>query len=188
MRHFALVVLCGVSSLTWAQPPQEHQHHQRHQHQAQQAHQHHQHQGDEAHAPIDYSAALAAATVQEGVQVEQCWVRLLPASVPSAGYFVIHNQTEQPLQLLAAATPNYQHVMLHEMVEVDGMVKMQSISEIEIPAQASVHFEPGGLHIMYEQPTEVLEEGQTMPLELLFADQKKVQTHCKVNSAKARSY
>lgn len=188
MRHFALAVLCGFSSLVWAQPSQEHQHHQTHQHHDHQTHPHHQHHGNEEHDPVDYSAAFATASLFEGVQVEQCWVRLLPASVPSSGYFIIHNQTQEPIELLAAATPSYQHVMLHETIEADGMAKMQHIAKIDIKAQDSVSFEPGGMHVMYEQPTGTLEVGQTMELELLFAGQKKVVAQCKVNEAKARSY
>ncbi len=186
MRHLAFAVLCACSSALWAHDSSEH--HQRHQHHHHQSHQHHQHNGQDGHTSVDYSSSFATAEILGNVKIEQCWVRLLPPNLPSAGYFVIDNQTSEPLTLIAAATPSYQHVMLHETIEEKGMSKMQDVAEIAIPAQGTVSFESGGLHAMYEQPTGTLEVGQTMDLELLFADQKKAVATCRVNAAKARSY
>lgn len=169
MRNITFAVLCGFSSLALAHGS----HHQA-------SHQHHEIK--------DYSAQLAAAKPASEVRVEQCWVRLLPSTVPSAGYFIIHNDSNEDLELIAGATPSYAHVMLHETIEEDGMAKMVMADEMVIPAKSTIEFKPGGLHAMFEQPTHNIELGQTMEMELLFANQQKVAMHCKVNPANARSY
>lgn len=140
------------------------------------------------HDSIDYSAQFAAATPAENITVEQCWVRLLPSHLPSAGYFVIHNNNDEAVEVLAAATPSYDDVMLHETVEEDGMAKMKMAESLAVPAGGSLSFTPGGLHAMFEQPTNALEVGDTMLMELLFSGEQKLSVNCKVNAAKARTF
>lgn len=173
MRYFILAALMGgFSGVSFAHEGQGH-HHASHT-----AH----------HQMVDHSQDFAVATEAEQVRLEQCWVRLLPAGIPSAGYFVIHNDSDVSLELIAGATPSYQQVMLHETIEHEGMAKMVMADKIVIPAQSSVEFKPGGLHAMYEQPTDALQVGEVMEMTVLFSNQKKVTTTCKVNSAKARHY
>ncbi|MEZ2722191.1 copper chaperone PCu(A)C [Paenalcaligenes hominis] len=169
MRNVTFAILCGFSSLALA-------------------HGGHHHDSAHHHEMVDYAAQFAAAKPAVGVRVEQCWVRLLPPTVPSAGYFVIHNDSNEELELVAGATPSYGHVMLHETIEENGMAKMVMADKMVIPAQSMVEFKPGGLHAMFEQPTQALTQGQTMDMELLFSNQKKVAMSCKVNPANARSY
>lgn len=192
MRNFTFAILCGFSSLALAQggphhPPSGHHHHHRqYQHGHHQPHQHHQH--NHAYGSNDYAADFAAAEWAAQVLVEQCWVRLLPSTVPSAGYFVIRNESAKDVELIAAATPSYEQVMLHETIEINGMAAMQNVEKIIIPAQSALEFKPGGWHAMYEQPTEDLAVGSTIDLEFLFSTKQKISTTCKVNPANARGY
>lgn len=140
------------------------------------------------HAPINYAEQFAKATPAKQVKVEQCWVRLLPASVPSAGYLTIYNQNDEAIEVLAAQSPSYGEIMLHESYEEDGMTKMRHVDQILIPAKDSLTFQPGGLHLMYEQPTGALQIGESMELTLLLSHEQKISTSCKVNPAKARSF
>lgn len=149
------------------------------------ANDHSQHHG---HDMIDHSAQFAAAKPAKNITVEHCWVRLLPSHLPSAGYFVIHNNNDEAVELLAAATPSYDEVMLHETVEEDGMAKMKMADSLSVPAQDSLSFKPGGLHAMFEQPTAALKVGDTMQMELLFDHAQKLRIECKVNPAKALTF
>lgn len=130
---------------------------------------------------------VSVATASE-LSAEQCWVRLLPSHLPSAGYVIVNNSSSEPVQLLSASSPSYDDVMLHETVEIDGMAKMQMVESITVPAQGSLSLVPGGLHLMYEQPTGALEVGDTMQLQLVFDNNQQLQVDCKVNEAKARSF
>lgn len=145
------------------------------------AHNHHHHM-------VDHSADFKQAVTADQVRVDQCWVRLLPSHIPSAGYFVIQNDQDQPLELLAGSTPSFSEVMLHETIEEDGMAKMVMADKITVPAKGSLVFKPGGLHAMYEKPTHDIKVGDTMTMTLLFANQQKVEASCKVNPANARQY
>lgn len=138
-------------------------------------------------AAVGLSAVTLSATATT-LQAEQCWVRLMPSHLPSAGYLVVHNTATEPVQLLSASSPSYDEVMLHETVEVDGMAKMQMVDKITVPAQGSLNFVPGGLHLMYEQPTATLEVGDTLQLQLVFTNNQQLQVECKVNAAKARTF
>ncbi len=171
MRKLTVMALIGFSSVAVTVLAQGHNHQHQHQHQS-----------------VDYTAQFAAATPSSTITIEQCWLRLLPSHLPSAGYFVIHNQGNEPVELLAAATPSYNDVMLHETFQENGMAKMQMVGKLSIPAQVSLSFTPGGLHAMFAQPTASLQVGDTMQMELLFAQGQKVQTDCKVNPAKARTF
>lgn len=130
----------------------------------------------------------AAATPTVPITAEQCWVRLLPSHLPSAGYLVLHNQSDEAIEVLAATSPSYDDVMLHETIEEDGMAKMQMVEHLLVPAAGKLDFTPGGLHLMFEQPTGALSVGDTMPLTLLFSGEQKLEVSCKVNEAKARSF
>lgn len=174
MRQLRLVSLFGLFSLAIAGPLYA-------------AHDaHHDHSAH--HETIDYADQFESASVNPHIQIQQCWVRLLPSHLPSAGYFVIYNNNDHLIELVAAATPSYQQVMLHKTIEVDGMTKMQMAEKIQIPAKDTLVFEPSGLHAMFEKPTSALKVGENMQIELLFSNGEKAITDCKVNSAKARSF
>ena len=50
----------------------------------------------------------------------------------------------------------------------EGMMSMQEVDEIPIPAGGSVSLEPGGYHVMLLDLTEPLEEGTTVAVTLTF--------------------
>lgn len=140
------------------------------------------------HEHIDYSKEFAAAQPAQNILVEQCWIRLMPANVPSAGYFSLTNNQKEPIELLAARTNNFELTMLHLTYEEEGMAKMKETAGITIDAGQRLNFEPGGYHVMFEEPTTMPKVGEEMDLELLFDEAQKITTTCRVNSAKARSY
>lgn len=133
---------------------------------------------------IDSDAFQPSSTVR----VEQCWVRLLPSNLPSAGYFTIYNDADQSQQLLAASTTSFHHTMLHKSFEENGMAKMAMVDSIDLPAKSVTAFKPGGLHIMYEQPTGTVQVGDEMQVTFFLSHSQKVTASCKVNAAKAREY
>jgi periplasmic copper chaperone A len=62
-----------------------------------------------------------------------------------------------------------QNVEVHESYEhEDGMIGMREVRDLEIPAQSTVRFEQGGLHIMLIQLTRQLRDGDIFELTLSF--------------------
>lgn len=105
------------------------------------------------------------------VQIVNATVRQpLPGRSVSAGYFTINNSGSQGVSLVAASSPWFEKVELHQHSYVDGMMRMQQVDTIVIAPNQSVHLQPGGLHLMLFTPKQSLEIDQQVPIELLFAD------------------
>lgn len=115
-------------------------------------------------------AACDQASVEEGLAVEDAWVRPSPmAQGNGAGYMVITNNTGQDDALLGAGADFAETVEIHETVAMEGdMMGMQPVERIDIPAGESVSLEPGGYHVMFIGVAEALREGDTVTLTLNF--------------------
>lgn len=85
--------------------------------------------------------------------------------------FVVDNRSDEADELVAAASPDARAVEVHRSeVDDDGLATMQEVDRLAIPARSQVTFEPGGLHVMLRDPSEPLEAGQTVELDLTFAE------------------
>ncbi len=147
----------------------------------------HSHQAHGQHESIP-AATFDKATLNNRVHIDQCWVRLLPGTVPSAAYFVVNNQGQDDVALIGARSPAYDDVMVHETTQKDGMSHMGHTASVAIAAGQSVSFEPGGLHVMLEQANQALQQGGTIDLELLYEDHSKSVTTCQLRSPKTQAY
>jgi copper(I)-binding protein len=83
------------------------------------------------------------------IEVEDAYVRAVPPSVPnSASFMKITNKSAKTIYLQSASSNIAKNVELHEHTMSNGMMKMQQVKEIEIPANSTVELKPGGLHVM----------------------------------------
>ncbi|MCC6790614.1 MAG: copper chaperone PCu(A)C [Thermomicrobiales bacterium] len=88
-----------------------------------------------------------------------------------AAYMVIENTGTTADRLIAGKTAVAETVEIHEIVDVNGVMKMQPLADgLEIPAGGSVELKPGGYHIMLIGLTESLVDGTTYELTLTFAE------------------
>src|SRR3984885_14720475 len=78
------------------------------------------------------------------VQVSDAWIRALPANLPAAGYFTLHNSSGKEISLTAARTPDCGMLMLHRSTQSGGMGSMQDVTSVAVPAGGTVKFAPGG--------------------------------------------
>jgi periplasmic copper chaperone A len=127
--------------------------------------------------------AQAAQTQAAGVQAEQCWVRAMPASVPSAGYFTLRNNGDETVTLSGVATPAFGMAMMHRSESNGSMSSMEMVSSVPVTAHGSVSFAPSGYHVMLEQPAKPLKIGATLLLTLSFADGSSVSANCAIKPA-----
>lgn len=113
----------------------------------------------------------ASTTVEgEGIAVEGSWARPAGEGRMSAGYFLISNFDDVPDTLNGISSNIARYTEIHESFENEnGMMGMREIPELVIPAQSTITFEPGGLHIMFIQLTESLSDGQEIELTLHFS-------------------
>jgi copper(I)-binding protein len=83
------------------------------------------------------------------LSISQPWSMELPPNAPTvATYFTIHNSGQQADRLLSVETPIAGAAQLHEHVHANGMMKMQQVQNVEIPAGGDALFAPMGYHVM----------------------------------------
>jgi copper(I)-binding protein len=105
------------------------------------------------------------------LQIDRPWSLQLPPNAPTvAAYFSIHNNGTVPDRLIAVDSPIAGAAQLHEHVHKDGLMKMQQVQAVEIPAGRNVSFAPMAYHVMLLDLKDRarLVEGQQFPLTLHF--------------------
>jgi copper(I)-binding protein len=104
--------------------------------------------------------------------VSDAWVRpTVDASQPSAAYLAITNGSAAADVLMRVSSPVAASVELHQTsVDASGMAGMQPMAQLDIPAGATVTFQPGGLHLMLTGLTGPLRVGDHVELDLTFQD------------------
>ncbi|MFS8569797.1 MAG: copper chaperone PCu(A)C [Thermaerobacter sp.] len=102
------------------------------------------------------------------ITIEDPWARPAPAGDNSAAYFVIHNGADGDDALIGAASDVAHMVEVHQSRMEDGVMKMEHIEELPIPAGQSVTLEPGGYHVMFMGLERDLNVGDKFQLELHF--------------------
>ena len=91
----------------------------------------------------------------------------LPGRTVSAGYFSVTNQSEEAVRLVAAHSAWFGKVELHQHTMIDGMMRMAKVDAIDVAPGHTVHLQPGGLHLMLFHPSQSLELGQQVPVEVI---------------------
>lgn len=111
------------------------------------------------------------AAVPATISADEVIVRVpMPGRTVTAGYLTLVNHTDQLQQLTAVASDAFERIELHTHTHVDGMMRMQEVDHIEIPAHSEIVLQPGGLHLMLFNPSVELVADQSVELTLHFAD------------------
>ena len=103
--------------------------------------------------------------------VAQPWSMALPPNAPTvAAYFVITNNGAEADRLEAVDSLIGGAAQLHEHIDQDGLMKMQHVETVDIPAGGTVTFAPMAYHVMLLdlKDRSRLIDGQTFPLTLHF--------------------
>ena len=118
--------------------------------------------------------------------VSHAWIRLLPAGLPAAGYFDLHNGGGKTISLTAASSPACGMVMLHKSENVGGTMRMTEVQSIDVAPSATLKFAPGGYHLMCMMPATGLKPGGQVAVTLDFADGTKVMSRFSLRNAAGR--
>jgi len=129
------------------------------------------------------SAAAFSNAQAATLTAHDCWIRLMPASLPSSGYFVVSNNGDKPATLTGAETPAFGMAMLHKSSSNGSTSTMAMVDSAEVPAHGTLAFAPSGYHLMLEDAPKQLKVGTTIPLKLTFSDQSTIDTQCAVKPA-----
>jgi len=90
------------------------------------------------------------------------------SNTPAAAYFVVQNNAAQADRLLRVSTAIAQTAELHATTIENNVARMGLAPAIEVPANGSIEFKPGGYHVMLLNLTRPLTVGEKVTLTLSF--------------------
>ena len=110
-----------------------------------------------------------------GIKVTDAWARNSPAvAAAGAAYMVIENTGSAADALIGASSTVAKATEVHETVEMpaasdgtsSGMMGMQPVSRVEIPAGGKLELKPGSYHVMLIGLNQELKVGDTIEITL----------------------
>lgn len=130
--------------------------------------------------------ALSAGASASGVMITKAYVRAsaTPGAETGAAYvsLMVHGDADR---LVAVSTPAAKLAGLHKTELVDGVMKMEHVDGMDIPAHGRLVMKPGGFHIMLMGLTKPLKEGDEIELTLTFEKAGEVKVMAKVGGVAA---
>jgi copper(I)-binding protein len=113
--------------------------------------------------------AMAQGAAEGALVVERPWARAsIGTSRPGAAYFTLRNNGAEDDVLTAIETPAAHMAELHTTEVRDGVATMSPVEALQVPAGSEATLAPGGTHVMLMMLTAPLEEGESLPMTLVF--------------------
>ena len=109
-----------------------------------------------------------AGKAMEGPAASDAWARATPGTATGAVFLHLSNPGGHTLRLVGVETPVAERAELHTHLHENGVMKMRQVEVIDVPAEGSVMFEPGGLHVMLFKLSAPLKVGDSFELNLAF--------------------
>lgn len=118
----------------------------------------------------EHGAAQKVSDKSGRLSVETPWSRATPRGAKvGGGYLTITNSGKEADRLVSASSPIAGKVELHEMSMDGGIMKMRPLPKgIAVAAGATVSLAPGGLHVMFLDLKQPLQQGERFPARLTF--------------------
>ena len=114
---------------------------------------------------------ISLPAVAAGLHAEHGRVPEAPPVAPvMAGYLDLVNSTSKPLTVTRASSPAFERVEIHRMSMKDGMMHMEQLQELTIPARGRLSLSPGGYHLMLIKPKKSLNAGDIVEITLQLAN------------------
>ena len=126
--------------------------------------------------PVQFFTAVLLLALSVGVAAEaqvsisDAWVRALPPTQPNtAAYLTLENAGPAAVEIVSAKSDRADRVEFHTTREVDGFVRMEQLSTLEIAAGESLVLAPGGAHLMLLGLSAMPRPGESVQLCLTLA-------------------
>jgi len=120
------------------------------------------------------------------ITVEDAWVRLPPpVADTAAGYMTIRNHSDRDIEITGIKTDIAEHPEFHSMEMDDGMMHMQKMEKVVVPARSGISFDPGGNHLMLVGLTRALEAGEHLMITLETSNGKSIMVHAEVRDMRS---
>ena len=89
----------------------------------------------------------------------------LPGTNMTAAYLMLANNSDQPITIDNVTSPQFARVEMHETVIQDDVARMLALAPLIVERHTSVHFEPGGKHVMMSAATKETVAGMPVTVE-----------------------
>jgi copper(I)-binding protein len=117
-------------------------------------------------AGLGLSVSLGAAA--QALRIESGHAREMPpGQTNSAAFMTLVNTGDRPVALVAATCDCADRAELHAHRHRDGMMSMERVARLEVPAGGRVALEPGGYHLMLLGLKRPLRAGEQVGITLL---------------------
>lgn len=114
---------------------------------------------------------LVATAQAQDIIVEDAWIRGVPhAAKTTAAFMTIVNPGPEEKVLKSVTSDVAKTLQVHTMEQVGEIMKMKQVNELRISANGKTVLAPKGYHIMLIGLVRPINEGETIPLSLNFAD------------------
>lgn len=125
------------------------------------------------------------ATEAEHIRASHAWLRVLPGDLPAGAYVTLENSGDQPVTLKGASSDAYANVMLHQSSNEGGMSRMAMVDSVIVPSHGTATLAPAGYHLMLMKSTHPIKPGETVRMNLKFADGSTLATNFVARPANA---
>ena len=132
---------------------------------------------------VSILAVLLSAMSSAELRIEEGFVRgLPPGQQTTAGFMKLVNDGDSDVTIVGASTDSAERAEIHAHIHRNGMMSMQRVVSIVVPAQSEFVLEPGEHHLMLINLYKPLSESDTVFVELLSAAGHKVNATLPVRS------
>lgn len=105
------------------------------------------------------------------LHVEDAWIRTAPPKAPArVGYLHLHNPSAEMVTLLGVTSPQFEKIEMHRSSLKDGMMHMEKVDKIDVPAGSELRLEPNGYHLMMTGHRLPLATGAQVTLKLQWSN------------------
>jgi copper(I)-binding protein len=126
-------------------------------------------------------SACGASSTGPKISVEDAWARPVPAAGGNGTvFFRLVNTGDEPDQLLGGESPVAGSIEVHKTTMEEGVMRMEHIPGLELPAKGEILLEPGGYHMMLIGVNTSLALGDTLPITLRFEESGEIQMEVQV--------
>jgi len=129
---------------------------------------------------------LMPATGFAETTIEEAWVRLPPpVADTAAAYMKIENHGDHDVEITGIETTIATSPEFHSMEMHDGMMNMQKMEKVIVPAHGEISFSPGGNHLMLVGLTTPLKAGSHIMMTLKTSDGESIMVHAEVKDMRS---
>ena len=105
----------------------------------------------------------------KALTIDHPFARATPPGAKSGGaFFSVDNAGTKPDRLVRATSPVAGTVELHQMAMEGGVMKMRSVTAVEVQPGGKLELKPGGYHVMLSDLKQPLNAGDKFPMTLTF--------------------